>query len=228
MKVLDVQKVSKKYNQKIVIDQVSFEIHSGKIVGLVGPNGAGKSTLMKMIVDIIKSDSGKILVCGYDVQSQRQKALEKMSVIIEESSLYGNLSVKEFMKLNAYLRNVNQVSLDNAFEYLDFHDQINKKIKKLSLGMKQQVALATAFMNDSQLYILDEPTNGLDYDNVLKFRNKMKELKSQDKTVLISSHMLKELQMIVDYYLFLCNGKIVFVENDDDIERKYQEVFHGS
>jgi len=226
MKVLEVDSISKKYNKKVILENISFTINAGEVVGLVGPNGAGKSTLMKILVDIVKSDKGKVMICDLDIKKERDVVMEKTSFLIEEPSLYDSFTVEEFFKLNAYLRNINEKNLKDAFEYLGNNFNTKKKIKKLSLGMKQEVALATCFMNDSQLYIFDEPINGLDFSNVLKFRKKIAELKTQNKSVIISSHILKELEVMVDYYLFLNKGMIIVVGKDDDIEKKYQDMFN--
>lgn len=229
MKMLEVHNVCKSFNKKVILDDISFHIQDGEIVGLIGKNGAGKSTLMKIIADVMRSDAGEVLFYKRNIREHRVDCLKKMSVLIEGPSLYGNLRVLEHLKLNANLRNIEDALLQEAIAYLNFDTHLKKKISKLSLGMKQEVALAICFMNDPDFYLLDEPINGLDFDNVMKFRNKILDEKSKGKSILISSHILRELEVVADRYLFLDQGKLVEVDKADavNIEKTYEEIIHG-
>lgn len=173
MELLNCSEVCKKYSDKIILNKISLTVNEGEIVGLVGKNGSGKSTLMKSICQLINIDSGSIKVNQKDILTNRVEILSDMSVIIDGPSLYPNLTVKQMIEANGKLRDIDQGRVNEAFNYIDFGSSINKKNSKLSLGMKQEVALAIAFMNKPKLYILDEPINGLDFDNVVKFRNKI-------------------------------------------------------
>lgn len=229
MNRIDINNVSKSFGNKKVLEDVSFSIKPGEIVGLIGKNGSGKSTLMKTIVDIFKKDSGSINVCGYDSNKDRENMLKNVSFLIEGPSLYPYLTIKEHLELNAHLRNKDSEQLKMAINYLGFDGELNKKINKLSIGMKQEVALSICFMNDPQLYVLDEPINGLDFDNVIKFREKILDEKNKGKSALISSHILKELEIIADRYIFIKDGKIVGEVNakEEDIEQIYREIIYG-
>jgi len=229
MNTLEVSHISKSYGDNTVLNDVTFLLHPGEVVGLIGKNGAGKSTLMKILVDLIKCDAGFVRICGKDIKEQREACLKHTSVMIEGPSLYPYATVKEHLKLNAYLRNLEDDKVKEALDYLNFGRDSKKKIGKCSIGMKQEIALAICFMNDPELYVLDEPINGLDFDNVVKFRKKVKELKDKQKSFLISSHILRELEVVADRYLFLENGKLVEMSGKDvsDIEETYEEIIHG-
>ncbi len=213
------------YDKVKVLDDICFSINKGEVVGLVGKNGSGKSTIMKAICSLIKTRSGSVIVNGLDIKSHRIESLKCISAIIEGPSLYPNMTVENCIKMHSQLRDVEE-NVDMAYAYLQDITMKKKKVKNLSLGMKQQVALSLAFMTKPQLYILDEPVNGLDFDNVLRFRKKILDVKKDGASVLISSHILKELEMIVDRYIFIDNGKVVgsIINNKQDIETLYQEM----
>lgn len=229
MEILRIENVNKSYKNKQVLKDINMNVNQGEIVGLIGKNGSGKSTLMKAICQLINIDSGTIKVLDLDVTKNREDILKVMSVIIERPSLYPNLTVKQQIEANGDLRNLSKDDVLEAFEYIDFGKDIKLKNRKLSLGMKQEVALAMAFMNKSKLYLLDEPINGLDFDNVIKFRNRIIKEKEAGAAILISSHILKELEVVADRFVFIHKGKIIGeVKNDhDDIEALYREMINN-
>lgn len=226
MKILEIKNMNKRYGSKLVLNDINLSVNSGEIVGLIGKNGSGKSTLMKAVCQLIKIDEGVIKVWGKDGIKNREMILKYISAIIESPSLYPNLTVEQQILANANLRDLTKEDINDAFEYLDFGKDVKLKNKKLSLGMKQQVALAMAFMNRPKLYILDEPINGLDFENVIKFRDKIIKKKDAGAAVLISSHILKELEVIADRFIFIQDGKIIgeAINEHDDIESLYKEM----
>lgn len=228
MEILKIENLFKSYNHKLVLDNINLTILEGEIVGLIGNNGSGKSTLMKIVANLVNADNGKITVCGYDVVTQRENALEQMSVIIEGPSLYPEITVEKQLKINTYLRNLDDDKLTEAYHYLAKNISKKEKINKLSLGMKQEVALAQSFMCHAKLYVLDEPINGLDFDNILKFRDRLLEVKKEKSSVLISSHILKELDIVADRFVFIKDGKIIkqIVKGEKNIEDFYKETIN--
>lgn len=226
MEILKIEKVNKSYKNKVILEDINLVINSGEIIGLIGKNGAGKSTLMKLICHLVKVDDGVIEVCGKDIYDHREEILNHISAIIETPSLYPNLTVKQQIEMNASLRHLTKQEVIDAFEYIDFGKDINLKNSKLSIGMKQEVALAMAFMNKPKLYLLDEPTNGLDFENVMKFRNKVLKEKEKGSAIIISSHILKELEIIADRFVFIQDGRIIGekVNTHGDIENIYKEM----
>lgn len=226
MNILEIKNLNKNYQNKQVLKDINLSINSGEIVGLIGKNGSGKSTLMKAICQLIKINEGTINVCGKNALKNRELVLGYISAIIENPSLYPNLTVKQQIMANANLRHLTTQDVNDAYEYLNFGKDLKLKNNKLSLGMKQEVALAMAFMNKPKLFLLDEPINGLDFDNVIKFRNRIFQEKEAGAAILISSHILKELEVIADRFIFIQNGKIVgeINNNHDDIEVLYEEM----
>lgn len=227
MEILKVNNLSKSYHNKPVLNNISFTINDHEIVGLLGPNGSGKSTLMKSICQLVSIDSGNIAVCNLDITNNRKECLANMSVLIEGPSLYPKFTASKMIEINARLRSLDQNSYKIAYDYLDY--DLTSKISHLSIGMKQELALAICFMNQPLLYLLDEPTNGLDFDHVMKFRKQLLFEKKQGRAILISSHLLKELETLADRFLLIKEGKIVgeFLNDHNlNLEEIYNQVIN--
>lgn len=209
MNILSVKNLSKSYNKK-VLDNVSFSIDSGEIIGLVGPNGVGKTTLMKIISLLIKPDSGQVSICDINSKGHREEYLSKFSCTIESPALYENLTGYDNIE---FIRDINKVSKEYMNEILQFVNvgkMIKEKVKNYSLGMKQRLGLGMALLTSPKLLILDEPTNGLDPDGSMEFRKLLLQLaKEKDMAILISSHILSELDKTCQKILFLKDGKIL-------------------
>lgn len=224
MSILEVENITKSYKNKKVLKEVSFSINDGEIVALIGPNGAGKTTIMKIISDLLEEDSGTVKICGLLANDNRVEYLSKFSSIIETPSLYEMLS--GYDNIN-FIRKINNVSMDkmnNVLEFINIGETIQDKVKSYSLGMKQRLALGIALINEPKLLILDEPTNGLDPEGVIEFRKLLKKFATENgMSILISSHILSELDKICTRILFIKEGELV---NMEDINRKqeYQTI----
>lgn len=224
MSILEVENVTKNYKNKKVLKEVSFSINDGEIVALIGPNGAGKTTIMKIISDLLEQDSGTVKICGLLANKNRVEYLSKFSSIIETPSLYEMLS--GYDNIN-FIRKINNISIDkmnNILEFINIGEAIQDKVKSYSLGMKQRLALGIALINEPKLLILDEPTNGLDPEGVIEFRKLLKKFAAENgMSILISSHILSELDKICTRILFIKEGELVDME---DINRKqeYQTI----
>ena len=222
MKVLEVKGVSKYYAKRRALDNISFSISEGEIVGFVGPNGAGKTTTMKIIIDFLNMDSGEVIICGTNLKEKREEALGYMSAIIETPNFYNFLSGWD--NLN-FVRKINKVSMEKMQEIIELiglQDRIKDKVKKYSLGMKQRLGLGICLLTSPKLLILDEPTNGLDPTGTIEFRKLLLELCKKEKiSVLISSHILSELEKTCDRIIFIKEGQII-----EDIDQGSKEILN--
>lgn len=209
MDILKVSSVSKTYGKHKVLSDVSFTISEGEVVGFIGPNGAGKTTTMRIITDLIRPDCGSVEIFGHNVKKEREKALENISAIIENPGLYTYMSGKANLKAIAKLRGVSKEKLEEIIEFVGIGSQINDKVKKYSLGMKQRLGLGLCLLTSPKLLLLDEPTNGLDHDGVLNLRGTFAELKKQGVSIFVSSHNLLEIEKCCDRFIFIDKGVIV-------------------
>lgn len=205
---IQVHQVSKRFGAQLALDRVSFEIQKGEIVGFLGPNGAGKSTLMKILTTIYKADTGTVSVNGYDVMSQSDKVKQHIGYLPEHNPLYLELYVKEYLRFCAALHKVPAAKMDSVISLTGLTPEANKRIGALSKGYRQRVGLAAALIHDPDVLILDEPTTGLDPNQLVEIRKLIREIGTQ-KTILLSTHILKEVDAVCDRVLILNSGKIV-------------------
>ena len=221
---IDIKNISKNYNEKESLQNVSFKIQSGTVCGLLGVNGAGKSTLMKILFGLISADSGSIL---YD---ENESAQEQIGALIESPAIYRNLSAFDNLKTKALLLDIPDSQIYETLELVGLRNVGEKKAGKFSLGMKQRLGIAMAILTNPKFLILDEPTNGLDPDGVTELLNLIQSLKSRGVTILISSHQLHEISRISDQIIILNQGTICYdhenIENDD-LEKVFFNVVHG-
>lgn len=212
--VLEVEDIKKRFGNKEVLKGISFSAKPGEIVGLLGRNGSGKSTLMKLICGLLEPNHGSIRVCGFDIKKQREKALQKIGVSIENPALYESLTGWENLKLMARWRKVGAERLQEMAHYTDLEHMLRKKVAGYSMGMKMRLMLAMVLMSSPQLIILDEPMNGLDPDGVIRLRDELLTLKKSGCTILLSSHLLSEMEKIVDRVVMIEKGVVVLQEDD--------------
>jgi ABC-2 type transport system ATP-binding protein len=205
-----VKNVTKKYGEQIAVNDISFTVSAGEIVGFLGPNGAGKSTTIKMITAYLKPDVGTIEVAGYNVQQEELNVKRKIGYLPELNPLYTDMYVKEYLHFVASIHQVNNISKSVATVIEETGLQIEqaKKIAQLSKGYKQRVGLAAALIHQPEVLILDEPTSGLDPIQIIEIRNLIKQ-QSKNKTVLFSSHILQEVEAICNRIIIISKGKIV-------------------
>lgn len=222
MNVLEVSNLCKSFGKKEIIKNVSFNIEEGQIVGFVGPNGAGKTTTLKLITNLIFPDKGTIIIKGYDLLNNREKALMNIAGMIEAPDIYRHLTGKENMDFIRKIRGISQEKLNSIVEYVGLEHRINDPVKKYSLGMKQRLALGMCILSQPKLLILDEPTNGLDPTGTIALRKLIASLAKDLKVaVLFSSHSLSEVHKLSDKVIFIKEGEIVSIK-DNDMNKKGQ------
>lgn len=223
--MIQVKNVTKKYGNFTAVDDISFEVKDGEIVGLLGPNGAGKSTTMNMITGFIESTDGSIIVNGYDISKKPGKAKKQIGYMPEGVPSYQELTTKEFVKYMAELKQVDRKQrkeeVETIIKQIGLEEVQNKLIKNLSRGYKQRVSMAGALVGRPEVLILDEPTVGLDPKQILEIRNLIKEL-GKKHTVILSSHILSEVSQICDRVVIINNGKIVAIDTPEKLEEKTQ------
>jgi ABC-2 type transport system ATP-binding protein len=205
---IEVQNISKSYGTQKALDNISFSVKKGEIVGFLGPNGAGKSTLMKILTTFIHADEGTASVNGSDV-SEDQKAVQlSVGYLPEHNPLYLDLYVREYLAFNADVYKVSKTRIEEVIQLTGLTPESHKKIGQLSKGYRQRVGLATALLHNPDVLILDEPTTGLDPNQLVEIRNVIKNV-GKDKTVFLSTHIMQEVEAICDRVIIIDNGKIV-------------------
>ena len=210
--ILHTYQLTKQYGEILSVDHVDIVVQKGSIYGFLGPNGAGKSTTLKMILGLVKPTNGEIDLFGQPLTGKNRCAmLKKIGSLIESPSYYGHLTAKENLRIQQTLLNVPPINIDEVLKIVRLDRQQNKKVSAYSLGMKQRLGLASALLSFPELLILDEPTNGLDPAGIQEMRELILSLpKKFDMTVLVSSHLLSEIDQIVDEVGILADGKMRF------------------
>ncbi len=207
---ITVKNLTKTYGAQQAVDDISFTISQGEIVGFLGPNGAGKSTTMKMITGYLSPDGGEALVSGIDVTKDPLAVKKKVGYLPESNALYYDMYVKEYLDFMAGVHKISnkQQAINEVIEQVGLTKEKAKKIGQLSKGYKQRVGLAAALLHNPEVLILDEPTSGLDPNQIIEIRNVIKE-QGRNKLVLFSSHILQEVEAICDRVIIINKGKIV-------------------
>jgi ABC-2 type transport system ATP-binding protein len=207
---ITVNNLTKIYGTQKAVNNISFKIDKGEIVGFLGPNGAGKSTTMKIITGYLEANSGHTTVCGEDVGSSALSTKKKIGYLPESNALYYEMYVREYLEFLAGVHHIQNPKhkIQTVIETVGLVPESRKKIGQLSKGYKQRVGLAAALIHDPEVLILDEPTSGLDPNQIVEIREVIKKL-GQDKTVLFSSHILQEVQAICDRVIIINKGSIV-------------------
>lgn len=217
---IEVQNISKNYGAQKALDNVSFSVKKGEIVGFLGPNGAGKSTLMKILTTYITADEGKAEVNGNDVSVNQKMVQQSVGYLPEHNPLYLDLYVREYLEFNADVYKVSKSRIEEVIELTGLSPESHKKIGQLSKGYRQRVGLATALLHNPDVLILDEPTTGLDPNQLVEIRNVIKNV-GKDKTVFLSTHIMQEVEAICDRVIIINNGKIV---TDKKLDKLVSEV----
>ena len=207
---ITVTNLSKSYGLQKAVNDISFSINKGEIVGFLGPNGAGKSTTMKMITGYLSSNSGSIEVCGMPVVENNVQTKKKIGYLPESNPLYFDMYIREYLSFVAQVFNVKnkKQKIEEVIQLVGLSNEANKKIVQLSKGYKQRVGLAAALIHDPEVLILDEPTSGLDPNQILEIREVIKRL-GEHKTILFSSHIMQEVEAICNRVIIINKGKIV-------------------
>lgn len=218
---VSVEHITKIYGTQKALDDVSFNIKSGEVVGFLGPNGAGKSTMMKIITCFLPQTSGKVTVCGYDVEEQSLEVRENVGYLAENNPLYLDMYVKEYLAFIAglhHLRNPEK-RIQEMIDITGLQVEQKKKIGALSKGYRQRVGLAQALMHDPKVLIMDEPTSGLDPNQLQEIRNLIVNVGKQ-KTVILSTHIMQEVEAVCDRVVIINKGKIVADKATKDLKNE--------
>lgn len=224
--LLETRNLCKNYKEQKANNNISIQVEENKIYGLLGPNGAGKSTLLKSITGMINPTSGEILFNG---EKMTRKDLRDIGALIEGAPIYENLTARENVKIRTLLYGLPDSRIDEVLKIVGLENTGKKKAGKFSMGMKQRLGIALALVNNPKLLILDEPTNGLDPIGISELRDMIREFPSKGITVIISSHILSEIEQIVDEIGIIVNGKLEFqdkLENlqDENLENLFFEI----
>jgi ABC-2 type transport system ATP-binding protein len=217
---ITVSNLSKNYGSQRAVDGISFSLHKNEIVGFLGPNGAGKSTTMKMITGYLASDGGHIDVCGIPVQTTNILTRTKIGYLPEANPLYTEMYVREYLSFIAGIHKVksSQKKVEEVIELVGLQSESHKKIGQLSKGYKQRVGLAATLVHNPEVLILDEPTTGLDPNQIIEIREVIKKL-GEHKTVLFSSHIMQEVEALCDRVIIINKGKIVADDNLNHLKK---------
>ncbi|MFM2230133.1 MAG: Vitamin import ATP-binding protein BtuD [Bacteroidota bacterium] len=217
---IEVHAISKYYGSQKALDEVSFSVKKGEIVGFLGPNGAGKSTLMKILTTFLSADEGNAKVNEHDVTTDALKVQRSVGYLPEHNPLYLDLYVREYLAFNADVYNVPTSRIEEVITLTGLTPEAHKKIGQLSKGYRQRVGLATALLHNPEVLILDEPTTGLDPNQLVEIRNVIRNV-GKDKTVFLSTHIMQEVEAICDRVIIINQGKIV---TDKKLDKLVEEV----
>lgn len=217
---LQIIHLNKKFGEQVALNKINLEIGNSEIIGLLGPNGAGKSTLMKSIVGVLKIDEGKILFNGNDVTENEIATKKNMGFLPENNPLYPEMYVKEYLNFVADIHQISKERVDEVIELVGITPEKSKKISQLSKGYKQRVGLAQAIVHSPDLLILDEPTNGLDPNQIIEIRNVIKEIGRQ-KTVILSTHIMQEVEALCSRVILIHQGNIIQDSQIEEFKGKY-------
>lgn len=221
--MLRVENITKKYGDKVVVNNLSFELQRGEVLGFLGANGAGKSTTMNIITGYIGSSSGRVLIDGHDSVDEVNKIKGLIGYLPENPPVYLDMTVEEYLKFVCELKRVKKAEINNVLE--EIMDSVNivevrgRLIKNLSKGYKQRVGIAQAIIGDPEIVIFDEPTVGLDPKEIVEIRNLIKEI-GKEKTVIISSHILSEVEEVCDKLLIINKGEFVAIGTKEELKKK--------
>ncbi len=224
--MIEISNITKIFGSQTALDDVSFTIETGSIVGFLGPNGAGKSTLMKIITGLISPTNGKVLVNGIDVTGNAAEVHKIIGYLPENNPLYHDMYVKEYLQFTANIYNIGNAkkAVEEVIERTGLRAESHKKIGTLSKGYKQRVGIAQAIIHNPQVLILDEPTTGLDPNQIIEIRNLIVGL-GRDKTIMLSTHIMQEVQAICNHIAVLDHGRLVA---NDETQRIQQKTTDGN
>lgn len=219
---ISVRSLTKIYGTQKAVDHISFEIPKGQIVGFLGPNGAGKSTTMKMITGYLPPTEGTAVVCGFDVQTQSMELRKRTGYLSEQNSLYYDMYVREYLELTAGIHKLDKQkrrqTIEEIISMTGLGKEAHKKIGMLSKGYKQRVGLAQAMIHNPEVLILDEPTSGLDPNQIIEIRDLIIDI-GKEKTVLLSTHIMQEVEAMCSRVIIINNGTIVADDNIQNLQK---------
>ncbi len=220
---LQIINLTKKFGDQTALNKINIEINNNEIIGLLGPNGAGKSTLMKSIVGALKIDEGQIIFNGKDIRENEIESKKNIGFLPENNPLYDEMYVKEYLSFVADLHQVSRHRIDEVIELVGITPEKSKKISQLSKGYQQRVGLAQSILHEPDLLILDEPTNGLDPNQIIEIRNVIKEI-GKEKTVILSTHIMQEVEALCSRVILIHQGNIIQDSNIEEFKGKYSSL----
>lgn len=228
--VLELKNVTKKYGQRLAVNDISLTVNAGEIYGFIGPNGAGKTTMIRLIVGLAGITSGEIKICGHSVKKDFENAIRNVGGIIENPELYGYLTGMQNLELFAGLyKGITKDQIYKVIALVGLQNRIHDRVKKYSLGMRQRLGIAQSLLHNPKILILDEPTNGLDPAGIREIRDLLKTLAHEKGVaVFISSHILSEMQLLCDRAAIIDKGKFVKVlelTKTNEIKIKLKQIF---
>ena len=227
MELLKIEGLSKVIKKKRIVDDVSLTVNEGEIVGFLGPNGAGKTTTIKMILGLFAITEGHISICGHDVQTDFENAMEQVGGIVENPDLYKSLTGRQNLEYFASMYDGDREKMvDEVVELVKMGNRINDKVKTYSLGMRQRVGIAQAILHRPRLLVLDEPTNGLDPIGIKELRDLLKYLaKNAGVGVFISSHLLSEMELMCDRIIIIDDGAMIGEKSISQVQEEVEAIY---
>lgn len=220
---IEVNNITKLYADQKALNNISFKVNKGEIVGFLGPNGAGKSTMMKILTTYIDASEGEAKVNDFDVQTQAREVQKRVGYLPEHNPLYLDMYVKEYLAFNADVYQVSKSRIAEVIELTGLTPEAHKKIGQLSKGYRQRVGLANALLHDPEVLILDEPTTGLDPNQLVEIRHLIKSL-GEEKTVFLSTHIMQEVEAICDRVIIINKGEIVADKKLSDLKADQEQI----
>ena len=217
---LQIINLTKKFGDQVALNNININIDKSEIIGLLGPNGAGKSTLMKSIVGALKIDEGQIIFNGKDIREDEIATKQNMGFLPENNPLYAEMYVKEYLSFVADIHKIQKDRIEEVIDLVGITPEKLKKISQLSKGYKQRVGLAQAILHQPDLLILDEPTNGLDPNQIIEIRNVIREI-GKEKTVILSTHIMQEVEALCSRVILIHEGNIIQDGNIEEFKGKY-------
>lgn len=220
---IEVHNISKSYNDQQALKNVSFKIGNGEIVGFLGPNGAGKSTLMKILTGYITPSEGSAKVEGLDVIDNKIEIQKKIGYLPEHNPLYLEMFVREYLNYSATVHSIDKKEVENVIAITGLTPEANKKIGSLSKGFRQRVGLANALLHHPNVLILDEPTTGLDPNQLIEIRELIKSI-GKEKTIFLSTHIMQEVEAICDRVIIIKKGEIIADKKLEDLKSSKEQI----
>lgn len=220
---IEVERISKLYGSQKALNHISFKVNKPEIVGFLGPNGAGKSTLMKILTTYLQANEGNAKVNGFDVSLNKQQVQQSVGYLPEHNPLYLDMYIKEYLAFNANIYKVSKQRIEEVIEITSLTPESHKKIGQLSKGYRQRVGLANALLHDPDVLILDEPTTGLDPNQLIDIRNLIKAI-GKTKTVFLSTHIMQEVEAICERVIIINKGEIVADKKLKDLRDEKEQI----
>lgn len=220
---LFIKNLTKKFGEQVALNNINLTINKNEIVGLLGPNGAGKSTLMKSITGVLKIDEGEILFNERNISTHSIESKKKIGFLPENNPLYQEMYVKEYLQFVADIHQIPQDRIEEVIDLVGITPEKQKKISQLSKGYKQRVGLAQAILHQPELLILDEPTNGLDPNQIIEIRNLVKSL-STNRTIILSTHIMQEVEALCNRVILIHQGNILQDCSIEDFKDKFKNL----